>query len=66
MIRVPDTASIAAMRHAQAVLGRRVRPSTGANLWGAIQIAAELALAGDAGSIVSLLCDGGEGCSDTH
>ena len=35
MMTVPDAASIAAARHVSAVLGRRVGPSTGTNLWGA-------------------------------
>lgn len=33
MVAVPDAASIAAARHVSAVLGRRVGPSTGTNLW---------------------------------
>ncbi len=34
MVAVPDAASIAAARHVSAVLGRRVGPSTGTNVWG--------------------------------
>lgn len=34
MVQVPDEASLAAMRAATAVLGRRVGGSTGTNLWG--------------------------------
>ncbi len=60
MIRVPDEASVAAMRAAEALLGRRVGPSTGTNLWAAFELAAELAADGAQGSIVTLLCDGGE------
>ncbi len=56
MMTVPDACSVAAMREAEAVLGRRVGPSTGTNLWAAFGLVAEM----DAGSIVTLLCDGGE------
>ena len=37
MISVPDAASVAAARHVSAVLGRRVGPSTGTNVWGALR-----------------------------
>ncbi len=42
MVAVPDAASIAAARHVSAVLGRRVGPSTGTNLWGAFGLLAEM------------------------
>ena len=42
MVSVPDAASIAAARHVSAVLGRRVGPSTGTNLWGAFGLLAEM------------------------
>ena len=42
MIVVPDAASVAAARHVSAVLGRRVGPSTGTNLWGAFGLLAEM------------------------
>lgn len=42
MVSVPDAASIAAARHISAVLGRRVGPSTGTNLWGAFGLVAEM------------------------
>jgi cysteine synthase A len=66
MIAVPDAASVAAMRLAERVLGRRVGPSTGTNLWGALRIACELRAAGEDGSLVSLICDGGERYAQTH
>ncbi len=47
------------------MLGRRVGPSTGTNLWGALRIARELDVAGETGSIVTLLCDGGDRYADT-
>jgi cysteine synthase A len=37
-----------------------VGASTGTNLWGALHIAAQLRSRGESGSIVTLLCDGGE------
>ena len=60
MIAVPDAASIATARAVSAVLGRRVGPSTGTNLWGVLRLARELDVAGDSGSIVTLLCDSGD------
>jgi len=60
MMRVPDAASIATMRAVEPLLGRRVGPSTGTNLWGVLQIAEQMHHAGRAGSIVTLLCDAGD------
>jgi cysteine synthase A len=66
MIRVPDAASIAAARAVEPLLGRRVGASTGTNLWGALKIACEMRAAGQPGSIVTLLCDGGERYGRTY
>ncbi len=66
MIKVPDAASIATIRHVEQVLGRRVGGSTGTNLWGAFQLVAEMRADGLRGSVVSLLCDGGERYADTY
>ncbi|GAB7048982.1 PLP-dependent cysteine synthase family protein [Catenuloplanes indicus] len=66
MLAVPDAASLAAMRAASAVLGRRVGGSTGTNLWGAFTLIAEMRATGQAGSVVTLLCDGGERYADTY
>jgi len=66
MIAVPDAASIATMRAFESVLGRRVGPSTGTNLWGVLRIAVQMRAAGQAGSIVTLLCDGGERYGHTY
>jgi cysteine synthase A len=66
MVRVPDAASLAAMRAASALLGRRVGGSTGTNLWGAFGLIAEMRAAGAAGSVVTLLCDGGERYVNTY
>lgn len=60
MIRVPDAASIAALRVLERLLGRRCGGSTGTNLVGALQLMCELRAAGESGPVVSLICDGGE------
>ncbi|WP_430333889.1 PLP-dependent cysteine synthase family protein [Rhodococcus sp. ACT016] len=66
MVKVPDAGSIAATRHASAVLGRKVGGSTGTNLWGAFGLVAEMLEQGRSGSVVTLLCDGGERYSGTY
>ena len=66
MLRVPDAASLAAMRHLERVTGRRAGGSTGTNLWGAFQLVAEMVAAGRTGSVVTLLCDGGERYAHTY
>ncbi|MBJ8347905.1 PLP-dependent cysteine synthase family protein [Antrihabitans sp. YC2-6] len=66
MIRVPDAASIATARRASEVLGKRVGGSTGTNLWGAFGVVAEMLAAGRGGSVVTLLCDGGDRYAGTY
>ncbi|OBG62111.1 PLP-dependent cysteine synthase family protein [Mycobacterium sp. E3339] len=66
MVAVPDAASIAAARHVSAVLGRRVGPSTGTNLWGAFGLLAEMVAEGRSGSVVTLLADSGDRYHDTY
>jgi len=66
MIAVPDAASIAAARAVEPVLGRRVGASTGTNLVGVLHIAREMHQRGQQGSIVTLLCDGGERYGHTY
>ena len=66
MLRVPDAASIAASRHVSAVLGRRVGPSTGTNLWGAFHLLAEMVAEGRCGSVVTLIADSGDRYTDTY
>jgi cysteine synthase A len=60
MLQVPDAASIAAMRHLRSLAGLHAGPSTGTNLWGVWQLIAGMIAEGRRGSIVSLMCDGGE------
>src|SRR5918911_270484 len=66
MVCVPDAASLAAMRHLERVTGRRAGGSTGTNLWGAFGLVAEMLAAGRTGSVVTLLCDGGERYARTY
>lgn len=66
MVRVPDAGSLAAMRIASGVLGRRVGGSTGTNLWGAFGLIAGMLKRGETGSAVTLLCDGGERYAHTY
>jgi cysteine synthase A len=66
MICVPDAASLAAVRHLDRVTGRRAGGSTGTNLWGAFGLIAEMLAQGRTGSVVTLLCDGGERYAHTY
>jgi cysteine synthase A len=60
MIAVEDAESIGAMQALSDRLGRRVGGSTGTNLWACASLIREMAGAGEQGSIVTILCDGGE------
>jgi len=66
MIKVPDAASIAAMRLVRARTGRSVGGSTGTNVWGALQLIAEMLSRGKRGSVVTLICDGGDLYAGTY
>ncbi len=57
--RVPDAASYAALRVLEQRVGKRFGGSTGTDFCGALQLACELRAQGQAGSIVTLACDGG-------
>jgi cysteine synthase A len=65
MIRVPDASSFAATRFLEGVLGHRYGPSTGTNLHGVVELAAEMAAAGRQGAIATLICDAGNRYLDT-
>jgi cysteine synthase A len=54
------------MRHLERVTGRRAGGSTGTNLWGAFGLIAEMLAQGRSGSVVTLLCDGGERYAHTY
>jgi cysteine synthase A len=60
MMRVPDAASIAAVRVLERLLGRRAGASTGTGLWAAFRIISEMRERGEHGSVVGLICDPGE------
>ena len=60
MVKVPDVWSIGAMAALGRKLGRPVGASTGTNLVAALLCAEDLRSRGERGSIVTLLCDGGE------
>ncbi|WP_278314290.1 PLP-dependent cysteine synthase family protein [Lolliginicoccus levis] len=66
MVRVPDASSIAAMRFASRHLGRPVGGSTGTNLWGAFELISRMIAEGRSGSVVTLLCDGGDRYAGTY
>jgi cysteine synthase len=66
MISVPDAASIAAMRWTSRTTGRQVGGSTGTAMWGALRLIAQMRAAGEAGSVVTLLCDPGERYAQTY
>ncbi|GEL17177.1 hypothetical protein PA7_10140 [Pseudonocardia asaccharolytica DSM 44247 = NBRC 16224] len=60
MIRIPDAASIAAIRLLRDRTGLVAGGSTGTNLYGALRIVCEMRATGQTGSVVTLLCDAGE------
>lgn len=66
MLQVPDAASVAAMQWCSRVLGRLVGASTGTSMWGALQLIASMRAAGEVGSVVTLICDGGERYAHTY
>ncbi|GAB2871970.1 L-cysteine desulfhydrase Cds1 [Nocardioides pacificus] len=66
MIAVPDAASIAAARWCTEVTGRSVGGSTGTAMWGALRLIAQMRERGESGSVVTLLCDGGERYAHTY
>jgi cysteine synthase A len=66
MIKIPDAASIAAMRVLSDRLFRRVGGSTGTNFFALCWVAANMMAAGEEGSLVSLICDSGERYAGTY
>jgi cysteine synthase A len=66
MVKVPDALSLAAMHYLAERLGRRVGGSSGTNLIGALMAAQQMKAAGESGSIVAILCDGGERYATTY
>ncbi len=66
MIRIPDAASIAAAHVLSERLFRRVGGSTGTNFMGVLCMASLMLKQGEAGSLVSLICDSGDRYSATY
>jgi cysteine synthase A len=65
MDAISDARSIAAMRVISARLGRPVGGSTGTNIWACARLISDMAARGQSGSVVTILCDGGERYTDT-
>jgi len=63
---VADVASIAAARVLSRHIGRLCGGSTGCNLIACMALVREMAAAGEAGAVVSLLCDSGERYRSTY
>ena len=66
MRTIPDAASIATIHWLEKILGRKVGPSTGTNLFGVLNIADEMIQRGETGSIVTLICDSGDRYLNCH
>ncbi|RCS60812.1 PLP-dependent cysteine synthase family protein [Microbacterium sp. JB110] len=66
MIRVPDAASIAAIRMLRERTRHWAGGSTGTNLCGAFELIAGMLERGERGSVVTLICDGGERYEKTY
>lgn len=66
MIRVPDAASIAAIRLLRDRTQHWAGGSTGTNLVGAFQLIARMRAAGQTGSVVTLICDAGARYANTY
>lgn len=66
VIDVPDVVSIAGVHFLAKCLNRRCGGSTGTNLAGVCQLAAEMKSRGESGSIVTLICDPGDRYGHTY
>lgn len=66
MLKIPDSASIAAARLLSKRLSRRVGGSTGTNFIGLLWAASGMLSRNEAGSVVSLICDSGERYAQTY
>ena len=60
MVKVPDRYSLAALHYLAKVLGRKCGGSTGTIFCAVLSCAAQMRAQGETGSIVAILCDGGE------
>lgn len=66
MFRVPDAASLAAIRFLRERTGHWAGGSTGTNLCGAFALVSRMLAAGEQGSVVTLLCDSGDRYANTY
>jgi len=66
MMRVPDAQSLAGMRVLSRLLGRKVGGSTGTNFVALCILTSRMKAEGRKGSLVSLICDGGERYGHTY
>lgn len=66
MMRVPDSAAVAAILLLEELTGRRTGGSTGTGLWAALRIVSDMIASGRHGSVVSLICDPGERYADKY
>ncbi|MET9221936.1 PLP-dependent cysteine synthase family protein [Streptomyces sp. NPDC003300] len=66
MMKVPDAASVAAVRALDTAIGRKAGGSTGTGLWSAFKIIAEMVAEGRTGSVVTLICDPGDRYLDKY
>lgn len=66
MFRVPDAASIAAIQLLRERTMHWAGGSTGTNLVGSFQLIARMLAAGESGSVVTLICDGGARYAHTY
>ena len=65
VVEIEDAASIAAMELLEGLLGRRYGGSSGTNFAACLRLACTMRTHGQHGSVVSLLCDGGERYAET-
>ncbi|MEW2508478.1 PLP-dependent cysteine synthase family protein [Amycolatopsis sp. CA-161197] len=66
MFSVPDAGSLAAIRLLRDHTGHWAGGSTGTNLYGAFLLISRMVAEGQAGSVVTLLCDGGDRYANTY
>jgi cysteine synthase A len=66
MEAICDSRSVAAARVISRRMGRLCGGSTGTNIWASAILATEMAAEGRRGSIVTILCDGGERYRDSY
>lgn len=66
MLKIPDAASVAALRFIKELTGIEIGGSSGTNVYGALQLINEMHMQSDEGSVVAVLCDSGSLYRDTY